>query len=128
MRFLALVALALALPAAASEPATSLPGVSDEETSIPGGGVGQILQGHGDVIFVRDRTNHWYRVALNNGCLRGLVKVDSAQFETATPMGRIETADTVRILKSVPRNCRIESIRASAPPPQIDSDSVVTLD
>lgn len=128
MRNLAIASIAVLLPGAlaAAAPA-ALPGVSDEETDIPSGGIREYHRGKGDVIFVRHRTGRWYRIELNDGCLDNGLTSDSLSFDSRNPGGRIDRFTRV----SQPRtglNCSIESIRRSAAPPQVNSRSPVTLD
>lgn len=128
MKFLlALGAAVIAAPLAASPAVTHLPGVSDRETTIAYGEVQQVERGHGDVLFVRDRTNQWYRLGLNQGCLRGPIQFDRVVFDHVSPTSGIDRFTMVRLPRDL-RSCAIQSIRASAPPPQVDSRSPVTLD
>jgi hypothetical protein len=126
----ALPALAVALMAAplAAQPGYEhLAGVSDKETTIPYGVVQQVERGHGDVLFVRGRTNQWYRIGLNLGCLRGVTApLDQVVFDQRGSNG-IDRFTTVKLPRDL-RSCSIQSIRASAPPPQVDRRSRVTLD
>ena len=122
---LALAALS-ATPALATAPAVSLPGVSDRETNILGS-VAQYVLGKGDVLFVRDRINRWYRVALTLGCRQSAWPQDTVQFEGDRTIGMIDTFSHVHFLREG-RTCGIDSIRKSAAPPQVDSRSPVTLD
>lgn len=124
---IALGAALMAAPLAANPPVAHLRGVSDRETIIPYGAVQQVERGHGDVMFVRDRTNQWYRLGLNRGCLRGTtVQFDNVVFDHKSTSG-IDRFTIVRLPREL-RSCSIQSIRASAPPPQVDSHSIVTLD
>lgn len=118
--------LALAVPAAAQT--TPLPGIADEETTIRSGWVEEFLPGKGDVLFVRDRVDRWYRVQLNEGCLRGSAPVEGIAFEPGPGTGAIDRFSSVRIAAGLGRTCSIESIRRSSVPPQKDSASPVTLD
>ena len=65
---LVLASVLLAAPVAAAE-VPKLAGVSDQETRIRSGEIREFHRGNGDVMFVRDRENKWYRVALNKACL-----------------------------------------------------------
>jgi hypothetical protein len=118
--------LSLAGPAAAQS--TALPGIADEETTIRSGWVEEFVPGKGDVLFVRDRVDRWYRVQLNQGCLRGSAPVEGLAFEPGPATGAIDRFTSVRIAAGLGRTCSIESIRRSAVPPQKDSASPVTLD
>lgn len=125
----ALLALSLTLigaPLAATPSVPHLAGVSDEETTISHGAIRQFERGHGDVLFVRDQSDRWYRLQLNHGCLKGPVRVDQVVFDNGTS-DRIDRFTKVRIPKDL-RSCSIDSIRSSLPPPQVDSKSPVTLD
>jgi hypothetical protein len=115
----------LAVPALAAP--GSLPGISDEETTIPAGGITQYHVGKGDVMFVRDRVSRWYRLQLNEGCLRTPPGSDAVSFGQDGASGRIDKFTQVRFLRDG-RACGITSIRRSVPPPQADSKSPVTLD
>ena len=121
----ALVIGSLAVPAIAAP--AHLAGISDEETTIPAGGITQYHVGKGDVMFVRDRVNQWYRLQLNEGCLSNPLGSDSVSFGQDGASGRIDKFTQVRFLRDG-RLCGITSIRRSVPPPQADSKSPVTLD
>ncbi|QIG78815.1 hypothetical protein [Stakelama tenebrarum] len=117
---------AMALPAAAQE---ALPGVSDEETTISfaaDGGIRQIVKGHGDVLFLRDRTERWYRVETSHGCLDQYRESMTTIVDTGIN-NRFDRNSMLRI-PQLAISCGVTSIRASEAPPQVDSDSVVTLD
>lgn len=114
-----------AMPLSASGTA-SLTGVADEESTIPPGGATQIVKGKGDVLFVRDSINRWYRLQLNKGCLNNLLNYDDAAITPNRVSGRIDGFS--RVIYEGGRTCAISSIRRSVPPPQVDSKSVVTLD
>ena len=122
-------ALALAVIAApvvaASGPA--LAGVSDEETTIRSGVVKDFHRGSGDVIFVLDRENKWYRVALNRNCIAGQQIGEMAKFEPRDVSGEINKLTRV-VFPEHGINCNIDSIRRSVAPPQVDSKSPITLD
>jgi hypothetical protein len=122
----AIVAAMLATPLTAQAPA-SLPGVENEETQIPSGAVREYHRGHGDVIFVRHQTDRWYRVQLNEGCLSTLARSDQLLFDRSSPNGRIDRFTRVR-QPVMGTTCTITSIRRSAAPPQVDSNSPITLD
>ena len=122
----AIAAAMLAAPLAA-QPAASLPGVADEETEIPSGDIREYHRGHGDVIFVRHQTDRWYRVQLNDGCLSNLARSDRLVFDQATSSGRIDRFTRVH-QPVIGASCSIKSIRRSAAPPQVNSQSSVTLD
>ena len=122
-----ILGLAIALvPAAVA--AASLPGVSDEETTIRSGAIREMHAGKGDVLFVRDRENKWYRMALNEGCIADLGSVPNATFISRDISGEIDLLATVVIENGGQRRCAINSIRRSVAPPQVDSKSPVTLD
>jgi hypothetical protein len=123
---LAISAALLAAPLAAAPAHTTLPGVSDEETTISHGGIREWERGHGDVLFVRDSADHWYRLQLNQGCLKGPMQLDQLVVENGNST-RIDRFTKIRIPKDL-RLCGITSIRASVPPPQVDSKSPITLD
>jgi len=126
----ATLALGLALIAApllAWPAAQHLAGISDRETTIPYGDVRQSVRGHGDVFFVRDRDNHWYRLQLNAGCARNTNDVNTLVFDHHGPTQQIDRFTTLSIPEEA-RSCNIRSIRASEAPPQVNSRSRVTLD
>jgi hypothetical protein len=129
MKFLLALGTALiAAPLAANPAVTPLPGVADQETTIPYGAVQQVERGHGDVLFVRDRTNQWYRLGLNRGCLRNTtVQLDQVIFDHRSPTTGIDRFTTIELPRDL-TSCAIDSIRRSAAPPQVDSHSPVTLD
>ncbi|MCM8556287.1 hypothetical protein [Sphingomicrobium sediminis] len=119
-----LMALAIAHPAETA----SLPGIADEETQI---GVTQrqlrnVVRGNGDVLFVQDRTNRWYRVALNEGCTDNVID-PRPTVKFGARATTIDQGSNVYIgdFGSV---CKVTSVRRSETPPQYDSDSIVTLD
>ena len=127
-RFAIVLTAAALLPGAlaAAAPAT-LPGVADEETRIPSGEILDYHAGKGDVIFVRHRTDRWYRVALNEGCMDTGLSTDRLVFDSNVSGGQIDRFTRVyRPATGV--SCSIKSIRRSAPPPLVDSDSPVPLD
>lgn len=126
---LALAAVVAAAPLAATA-AGSLPGVADEETTITSS-IQDFRRGHGDVLFVRDRTNRWYRLQLNDGCLKQPLHARHIDFENRGFASGVDRFTTVRIRGtsgSWGRLCGIDSIRRSVAPPQVDSDSPITLD
>lgn len=122
---IALAAALFATPLMAA--VTPLAGVADEETVISSGVIEEFHRGHGDVLFVRDRTNRWFRLQLNEGCLKPPLIVQQVTFSNDTPGQRIDRFTRVTLPESG-RVCAIESIRRSAAPPQVDSKSPVTLD
>jgi len=125
--FIAAIAIgSIAMPAAAAGP-LGLAGVSDRETTIPSGGISAYYYGKGDVLFVRDQAARWYRLGLNKGCLGTPVTNDGVVFEGDGVTGRIDTFTQVRFINDR-RVCRVDSIRRSVAPPQVDSDSPITLD
>ena len=128
---LALAAALIAAPLAASPVTTHLAGVSDEETNIPPGGITQFHRGNGDVLFVLDRAGRWYRVGLNEGCLKNATRIDSIAFGVNDAFDRIDRFTTILVRESngsFGYSCNVRSIRRSEAPPQINSKSPVTLD
>ena len=126
-----LVLLALVAPLAATAAPQHLAGVSDEETRIPSGGITQYERGNGDVLFVRDRLNRWYRLGLNEGCLSNSPRIYSLTFGYSDGIARVDRFSKVLIKDSsgaLVFSCGIDSIRRSEAPPQINSESPVTLD
>ena len=127
---LAFAAILVATPAAAQSTA-SLPGVADQETTIPSGSISQYHRGNGDVLFVLDRTGRWYRVGLNEGCLSSSPRIHSLAFQHRGGSQRVDRFTTVLIDPvggAFRTTCAIDSIRRSEAPPQINSKSPVTLD
>ena len=128
---LAFAASLIAAPLAASPVTTHLAGVSDEETNIPPGGITQFHRGNGDVLFVLDRAGRWYRVGLNEGCLKNATRIDSIAFGVNDAFERIDRFTTILVRESngsFGYSCNVQSIRRSEAPPQINSKSPVTLD
>jgi len=123
----ALASALVAAPLLASPVLVHLPGVSDRETTIPYGDVRQSVRGHGDVLFVRDRDNQWYRLQLNPGCSVNVTDVNTLIFNHHGASQQVDRFTTI-IVPEEKRTCGIESIRGSLAPPQIDSRSPVTLD
>ena len=122
-------ALALVLAAAPFVAAANpLPGVSDAETDISSGRLEEFHLGNGDVMFVRDGTNKWFRVEFNQGCLSGSHDVRGIALRMQPGVQRITRYQTVMLDDGIARSCQIRSIRRSEVPPQIDSRSPVTLD
>ena len=116
----------LAAPIAAADTAP-LAGVADQETRIRSGEIQEFHRGNGDVIFVRDRENKWYRVALNKGCLGSDWAGENIAFRARDVSGEINKLTEVRFPEQG-RGCNIDSIRRSVAPPQVDSKSPITLD
>lgn len=123
---LALASIFAAAPLAAAD-APRLAGVSDEETRIRSGMIREFHRGNGDVIFVRDRENKWFRVALNDGCLGNDWAGENIAFRPRDLSGEINKLTEVRFIEQG-RRCNIDSIRRSVAPPQVDSKSPITLD
>ena len=131
MKVLTAIAAALLATPLAAQPVASLPGVADEETSIPSGGITRFHRGNHDNLFVLDRAGHWYRLGLNEGCLRGTPRISAVVFDESAPSQRIDRFTRVIVSGpggTLPVNCRVDSIRRSEAPPQFDSTSPVTLD
>jgi hypothetical protein len=130
----ALVALATALiaaPLAAADSPRHLAGISDQETTVPSGGVADFHRGHGDVLFVSDQAGRWYRLGLNKGCLSQANRIGSIAFGVNDGVGRIDHFTTLLVREvsgSRGFSCRVDSIRRSEAPPQINSKTPVTLD
>jgi hypothetical protein len=124
--FVLSAAALVAAPLAATQ-TTTLAGVSDQETRIRSGEIQEFHRGNGDVLFVRDRENKWYRVALNAGCMSSGWSSENIAFRPRDVSGEINLLTEVRFLEHG-RNCNIDSIRRSVAPPQVDSKSPITLD
>lgn len=122
---IAIAAAILAVPLAAQP--QSLPGVSDQETTIRSGRIVDFERGHGDVLFVRDRLNKWYRLELNRNCIAGHDVGRRAAFEPRDISGHINKLTRV-VFTEHGISCNIDSIRSSVAPPQVDSQSPITLD
>jgi hypothetical protein len=117
----------IAAPLLASPYMQHLPGVSDRETVIPYGYVSQSVLGHRDVLFVKDRSNRWYRLQLNAGSRGWTTDVNRLVFNHHGANQEIDLYTTIAVQEDL-RTCAIESIRASLPPQKIDSRSPVTGD
>ena len=117
----------IAAPLFASPVFQHLPGVSDRETVIPYGDVQQSVRGHGDVFFVRDRANRWYRLQFNAGCAGLTTDANTLFFKHHGASSEIDRFTTV-VIPEEARSCGITSIRASAVPPQVDRRTPVTGD
>lgn len=107
--------------------AQSLPGVSDKETSITFGKIAEYHRGNGDVLFVRDQRNQWYRLQTNPNCLDGQTTGERFTFIRRGSDDRIDRLTRLDFPETK-ISCAIDSIRRSVPPPQVDSNSPVTLD
>jgi hypothetical protein len=118
----------IAAPLLAKTPVKHLEGVSDKETTIPYRDVRQSVKGHGDVFYVRDRSNQWYRLQLNDGCARGTSDAHGLVFRHRGSSSQIDRFTTVIITHGEGRSCAITSIRSSKPPKAVDSKSRVTMD
>jgi hypothetical protein len=121
---------AAAIPAQAAVP-TALPGVADEETTVPSGGIMQFHRGNGDNLFVLDRAGRWYRLGLNEGCLSNTPRIQSVAFDYSAGLQRIDGFTRVIISDNAATpaaTCQVKSIRRSEAPPQVDSESRGTLD
>jgi len=105
----ALGSVVVAAPLLASPIVNHLAGVSDRETVIPYGDVSQSVRGHGDVLFVRDRDNRWYRLQLNGGCSSNVTDVNTLIFHHHGSSQQIDRFTTISIPEER-RSCAIESI------------------
>ena len=131
MRYILAMAAALSAAPLAAQPAVSLPGVADEETTIPSGEITRFHRGLNDNLFVLDRAGHWYRLGLNEGCLRGTPRISAVVFDNGAASNRVDRFTRVVVSGpggTLPVNCRLDSIRRSEAPPQYDSTSPVTRD
>lgn len=117
----------VAAPLLASPYMQHLPGVSDRETVIPYGDVQQSVRGNGDVFFVKDRTNQWYRLQLNAGCTQNVTDANTIFFNHHGASQQLDRFTTIAIPEEA-RSCAIESIRASLPPRMMDARSPVSGD
>jgi len=111
---------------AASGPAP-LPGVADEETTIPSGGIQTFIRASDSLLFVQHRNGRWYRIQLADKCLHPVLKSETLVFDHAGPTDRIDKFTTVDH-PGTGISCQIKSIRQSEAPPQIDSKSPVKTD
>jgi len=68
-----------------------------------------------DIVYVRDRTLHWYRVALSGDCIARDPSFTLAYTTDAT--GTFDRFSRVSNLRFPNRACGVTSIRRSAPPP-----------
>jgi len=117
----------VAAPLLASPMMQHLAGVSDRETTIPYGDVQQSVRGHGDVFFVKDRDNQWYRLQFNTGCAGAATDANTLVFRRHGAGPQIDRFTTV-VIPEETRSCAIQSIRESLAPPQVNSRSPVSLD
>ena len=116
MRSLAFLLIAAMLPVTAGAQARRL-GV---ETTIPfasGGGLRDWQRGgrESDVLWVRDRTEQWYRVRLTGPC-RFEQSLDTLSYTTG-PGGTFDRFSTLRVASEPYQTCGVDSIVASLPPP-----------
>jgi hypothetical protein len=90
-----------------------------QETIITQAGGGSLREWQrGDVpgvLYVRDRTEHWYRVTLTGPC-RMDRPLDTLTY-TTDPAGNFDRFSRVRLLRYPNTVCGVASIRTSAPPP-----------
>ncbi len=127
---ISLALLAISTPLAAANAPQHLAGVSDEETTISGS-IRQYHRGNGDVVFVLDQAGRWYRVGLNEGCLKATPRIFNLSFDVTDGVSRIDRFTRVLIDQgggTLQTSCKVDSIRRSEAPPQVDSKSPVTLD
>ena len=132
MKTIFVIAAALLAAPLAAQSQDVLPGVASEETKIPAGGIAGFQRGQGDVLFMLARTGQWYRVGLNQGCLKGMPHIYSMTIGSGAVMEGVDRFTQVQLAGSgsetLPITCRIDSVRRSAAPPQVDSRSQVALD
>ena len=121
------ILLSACATAQAAPEMVAIPGVENQETVIRSGVVEEYHRGQGDAMYVRDRENKWYRLGLNDGCIRDGFLGESAVFQTNDPSGRIDYLSKIYFSDSG-RYCTINSIRRSVAPPQVDSDSPIPVD
>lgn len=120
-------ALSIAVPTGHDQ--LDLAGIGTKEVAIDyavPGTLRDFQRGHGDVVFVRARTEQWYRIQLNDGCLNNYYGDIRLLIPDAGVDRRLDQNDLVTI--DARRTCHVESVRTSEPPPQVDSKSIVTLD
>ncbi len=129
---LALAAAATATPLAATPDDTTQAAVFGEEvSSIPGGEAVQYFRGNGDVLYVQDRSARWYRLDLNDGCLKNTRRDFTLAFGYSDGLNRIDHFTRVLIslgAGTMHFSCRIDAIHRSPAPPQIDSKSPISSD
>ena len=126
MKSAIVIAVAILAAPLAAQP-LSLAGVSDHETTIRSGLILDFQRVNGDVLFVRDRLNKWYRLKLNRNCIAGHDVGRHAAFEPRDISGHINKLTRV-VFTEHGISCNIDSIRRSVAPPQVDSKSPITLD
>ena len=114
MRTLPLIALAaIAAPAVAQHHRIG------QETVIPfaaGGNLREWQRGgaQSDTLFVRDRTEQWYRVTLTGPC-RFDRPLDTLSY-TTDPTGTFDRFSRIRVARYPEQLCGVKSIQFSLPP------------
>ena len=113
MRNLTLLALAFAAPAAADPRPI---GTETVITFAGGGGLRDWQRGgvESDTLFVRDRTEQWYRVTLTGPC-RFDRPQDTLSYTTDTA-GTFDRFSQIRVARYPEQLCGVKSIRTSLPP------------
>lgn len=125
MRHFSLIALALlgaATPALAQDAAIpSAPGQPyGPETVIPfasGGALREWQRGPNEAgyLFVKNRTDQWYRVELTGPCQLDR-PLDTLSY-TTDPVGNFDRFSRLRVARLPNQLCGVKSIRRSTPPP-----------
>lgn len=113
MRRLFIPLLALAAPA------TAQPRPVGTETVIPFAASGNLREwqrggAQSDVLYVRDRTEQWYRVTLTGPC-RLDQPLDTLSY-TTDASGTFDRFSTIRVARFPQQTCGVQSIRTSLPP------------
>jgi hypothetical protein len=107
-------AAALAVPAAAQQRAQY-----GKETTIAYAGNGGIRNwetGPGNVVFLQDRTQRWYRVELTGPCGKRRGGSDTLIYDVG-PSNRIDRFSRISNRRIPGAVCGVTSIRTSPPPP-----------
>jgi hypothetical protein len=113
------MSILLALALAATQAPAPPPPATGRETIITQAGGGALREWkRGEVpgvLYVRDRTEHWYRVRLTGPC-RMDRPLDTLTY-TTDPNGNFDRFSRIRLLRYPDTSCGVASIMTSAPPP-----------
>lgn len=120
--FMTIGAMALALSIALS-PADAQTRQQAGETKIlnaANGGIRDYKSGAPGILFLRDRTERWYRVQLTGDCLMSRTDLAALAFTTDTT-GTFDLFSQVVSSNYPQRRCGVTSIVRSDPPPSVKS-------
>lgn len=108
-----IILVGLALLAA---PALAAQGKQTVISNASNGGIRDYQAGAPGEVFLRDRTERWYRVALTGDCLDSKTNLATLKFSTDTT-GTFDRFSRVSSSRYPGRVCGVTSIVASPPPP-----------